>query len=392
MSISTLIQSKLINSFSLDDLIAYLAFDREWDRVEAKKGWHVFVGNDLSAAHSLEIVLPDEYDDYTAPAYIASALSLLSDVKEEDPELLANSIDRYESDLLYVKNKKAVTNDSIEFALAVRQLQELKSLLQHAVDLESRKAPYDVLQHTNEAMKLVNHYRFGHTFRGSFGFTIEAPLMTQEEKRLQRPFDINFSDITVPSSRKVMERVARGLKNTSESAKDGSSEWIVNNYEDGLNANMCNSLLNISGESYIPVEYRVLWSPVMQVSKDVSRFKPVLIDDDEITYLKIAEKKLKEMRKPVNVEVRGLVKQVSTTEDPLGNVAEREVRLRWLNNPFSNRSTNLTMKVNAEAYKLAHALNINWKKVILVEGEAQYKKGQGWFLLNPKNFRVEDVE
>lgn len=388
---STQINSKVLESFSIQDFIRYLEYLSGWSKAIYKSGWVVFESDGTVAPLNVEIVLPESDNLVASPTYKATALSLLSDLREEDPELLAKSIDDYESDHFYVRNILTADSDSIELDVAAKQLQDLKNLVQQATDMEIRNVPYDISGRTSDAAFQINHYRFGHTFRGSFGFTLKAPLLTESEKALQRPFDAVMPERKSPMSRRVLERIAIGLTLANQSADAGSSDFLVDNYQTGFNANMCSSLVSVSGDEQRPVEYRIFWSPVLPTRLEVRDFHPVLIDEDKLVYLKNAGSKLKDLEKPKSVQARGYVKEMNTTDDPLGNIANRTIQLRWLNPIRGKGPTTLTLNVDAESYQLAHAANIDWTKIMLVEGDAKFVRGKGWFLENPRNFRLEEV-
>ena len=62
---------------------------------------------------------------------------------------------------------------------------------------------------------MVEHYRFGHTFAGSFGYTIESPLIHESDvfrsEFQDRLFELEaYTDeevVVTPLERRVMERV-----------------------------------------------------------------------------------------------------------------------------------------------------------------------------------------
>lgn len=318
---STLIDSQILNSFSLTDLLFYMYYQSGWSKVESSSGWNVFVSDKTVSPIELEVVLPNEYDEHTAPTYIATALDLLCSLKKEDPQILAQSISRYESDLLYVRNTRVNNSSSIELDVAARQLQDLRNLVRQAADMETRKEPYDLATHSIEANRLANHYRFGHTFQGSFGYTLESPLMTQAEKGIQRPLGEEYSKSEIPLSRRVMERIARGLIFVSESANEQTTERIVSNFLTGFNANMCSSIASVSTDQELPVEYRIIWSPIIRAESDIADFPSILVDSDELLYLQRAENELKELSDKPSVSVRGRVLSIGTTDAPLGDAA-----------------------------------------------------------------------
>lgn len=97
-----------------------------------------------------------------------------------------------------------------------------------------------------EAKDLIKTCQIGQSQYGSFIANIQC--------RLQRPrttgmdLELNFigsNPLEQPLGRKTVLRILTGLKNVNECIQEESSEPIVNNYKEGLNANMCDTLANI---------------------------------------------------------------------------------------------------------------------------------------------------
>lgn len=388
---SVLLEKELLRTLDIHDVLSYLRYSSVWNEVSARHGWHVFVSNKSVTGTEIELALPGEQDERTSPVYVATLIDVLSQLNDEQPEITIERINKYESDVLLSINSVS-DNDSIPFGIAALQIYEMQNIIKTTADLELRRnVPYETGTHSQRAANVVNQFRFGHTFRGSFGMTIEVPLLDATQKTLRRSLPHAFdNEANKPLSRKILERIIRGFKHTIEAVNSGSSSPIVNNYQRGLNANSCKSLKTIGYATPHDLEYKILWSPIYDPSPDLRDTTLFKMDQTAFEYLGYAENRLKSLNESLTVEVRGLVKGVGSDDNPLGSGAKRTIEVKWLNRPDSNRAALITMELDAQDYTLAHRAHITWS-TILVEGE--YKRtSQGYVLENPRNFRIVEDE
>jgi hypothetical protein len=136
-------------------------------------------------------------------------------------------------------------------------------------------------------VKHAYNCRFGHTFEGSFGFTIESPLAPVVQATLLT------EAAPPPFERRVVERVYGGLARVEQAVRDRSIEPLLKGYDVGLNANMCDALLNM--RDHVPdlsVEYGVDWSPKVPEPMDLKpRSERIGPEADE--YVQEAAKQLR---------------------------------------------------------------------------------------------------
>ncbi|MAT98349.1 MAG: hypothetical protein CL608_14490 [Anaerolineaceae bacterium] len=387
---SVLLEKELLRKLDYYNLISYLRYSSVWNEVSARHGWHVFVSNKSVTGVEIELALPDEQDEHTSPIYIATAIDVLSQLNNEQPEFTIERIDKYESDvLLGINTIKDV--DSLPFGIAAAQILELQNIIKTTTDLETREnVPYDTKAHSKRANEIVNHFRFGHTFRGSFGMRIESPLRDSFEKSLTRALPTFSNEENKPLSRRIMERLARGFKHVVDAEKAESSAPIVNNYMYGFNANICKSLGVIGNSTPFDLEYKIMWSPIFDPVDDVKDSQSFKLNNTAFAYVQYAEEKLKSLNEYTTVEIRGLVQSLGSDKDPLGSSSKRTIEVKWINRPDTNRAAKISMELSAADYVLADRAHITWS-IVLAEGE--YKRtSQGFVLENVRNFRIAEDE
>jgi len=97
-----------------------------------------------------------------------------------------------------------------------------------------------------EAKDLIKSCQIGQSQYGSFIANIQCRLQRPRTTGMDLELNsIGSNPIEPPLGRKTVLRILTGLKNVKESILEESSEPIVNNYQEGLNANMCDTLADI---------------------------------------------------------------------------------------------------------------------------------------------------
>ena len=170
--------------------------------------------------------------------------------------------------------------------------------------------------------------RFGHTFRGSFGFTVESPLP---------PFipDVLFEDQQPepPYERRVVERIVRGIAHAAEATDQRSTTPIVDGYESGLNANMCDALIEMSEQ--VPIDeliFSVDWSPKIPESPFFYNFDSIGISGETVNILKSARTQLRSMEESKGVTIEGRVVLLKSDSSPWEDEPDDEhtVVIAWI--------------------------------------------------------------
>jgi hypothetical protein len=317
--------------------------------------------------------------------YSFNAIETLSAVSGESHETTSKRIKYLNVDVLLARDLETGEYNSITLKLAAKQIMELRELVAFSACSEGDARPY-FLDKLSIANTMVEHYRFGHTFQGSFGFTIESPIIRTKLAYQQQALMKEMAEpITVsPVERRVMERIVRGLMNTQEATRQQDLSVLVNGYSGGFNANMCRSIVKMAYEKK-PVEYSVLWSPRIEVSLDVDKAGAVRLNETSYEYLDYAYKELKTL-KPQFELVRGRVTHLIAKEAPLGNVeTDRSVVIKQSNVP-RGRARNVIVNLSKEDYIVANDAHMQWRTVE-VTGELQ-RAGQEWRLSQPRDFKV----
>lgn len=375
------------------NLISYLGLIG-WTRSEkTNRRWLIFTGQSDINKHPIEIVLPRNFDSSDINVYLTSAIGTLSAVSRESTTTLIKRIKYYDRDVLNVRNLEVDNSASITLQLAADQVLQLKQLVSFAASSEYNPKP-----HFDKTLAIgthmVAHYRFGHTFAGSFGFSIESPVTgsplvytSVTHHRLSEEFGEDEKISELPLERRVMERIVRGLILTERATSDDNVSVLVDEYTTGFNSKMCDAIVGMSNDGTMPLEYDVIWSPKLPASDDIRNIGPIRTGAKNYAFLEEASQRLRKLE-PLPQTITGIVKALSSKDDPLRvSDAERAVIIEWRDRPgHPGRNRQLIVRLNAEDYVAAHEAHLRWYTV-KVSGII-VPTSKTWHLADAHDFQV----
>jgi hypothetical protein len=381
----------LLRSLDYEDLTEYLS-NTDWQLQKPSDRWIVFVGSEDIDGNSLEIVLPSDETASDLHKYTANAINILSAVKNLPPEEIITEVRYYDRDVLRVRNLEKGDIESISLKAAAQQVTELKQLvaysaLSEAALSENQLKAYFLNQRTSVARRMVERYQFGHTFRGSFGFTVESPKVSKESFAISKsllPEMIDDQKI-IPLGRRVMERIVRGLLITEVATSDRDAKKIIHGYDIGFNANMCRAIVNMSLGKKVAMEYRVSWSAVMPPSDEaIVDAGPIQLRESSYEHLDYAAEILSELE-PEEVTITGLVKVLSADDNPLGLDTSRSIIIRWFDE-VEGKTNNVHVQLERDDYLTAILAHREWLPVTITGLLRRIK--QNWRIVEYSDFRI----
>jgi hypothetical protein len=245
----------LMKILSLQDVENFL-IENHWERRKSSNEKIAsFLGPKDDKGSRLEVVLPttNQFADYDMR--ITDALRIISIVEAKDIINLLSEITLKSYDIFRARLLNVHSPGSIPLKAALTDITALRDFFTYAACSEVDSRP-DYFRPLPSVSKYVQKCQFGHTFKGSFGFTIHTPITLDDN---QIPSQKTFE-------RRVMERIIRSFEIINRSLMENDPDIIIKNYETGLNARMCQSLLKLLESGY-EVEFDVLWSPRIAVPK-----------------------------------------------------------------------------------------------------------------------------
>lgn len=348
-------------------------------------GWKLMGRRSAAALYNLagevpiEVVVPaTPTASNIAPLY--RTLSQLMSVSEADLNFIIRSV-RF--DILRSKvPDRLVINDSVSLSLATDFIFTQRRLLTATATVQIDPVPY-YRRVLKDAVNYVDKCRFGHTFRGSFGFAFESPVPEFAQ------LEIGGIEAAPPFERKVFERLARGLQTIDDAVIARSVSPIQENYTDGLNANICEELIALSEIlDGADIFFDFTWSPQIRPPKQPPSEKTFILTPRKVEILQDAARNLRIEEANVERSIYGLVYQLRSEGNPNEDLlGEREVVVRWLSE--DRGQLNVHVILPAEEYLQAVGAHHDGLPVAVTGVLA--KRGRYWFLDYPSQFVVLKV-
>ena len=361
----------------------WLPADKNNDR------WYVFLGQKGRENDSFEIVLPKKTRSPDYPIHVMHTIEILSSLADKPHDFVLQEIQNVCRDVLLVRVDNSEDARSIPMHLVAKQIPNLKQLVAYAACSERTQRTY--YRDSSLGKGMAEHFRFGHTVAGSFGFRVESTvgekLLFHEDSLQLHQLEI-FPDQEIyeipPLERRVMERIVRGLAATAETVDADSIAPLVEGYCSGFNANMCRALLEISKGYEESIEFHVSWSKKIPVPKDIAQHRSIRIDRTHFDYLNAASIELKNTE-PQKVTIEGRVTALSSEEDPRSeDVDDRSVIVRVSSGRYKSRK--LRIALGKRDYERADKAHMGWKTISVTGVMRQI--GSHWHLSDPSDLKV----
>ena len=334
----------------------------------------VFTRDEMEGDPPSLVTVPAHEQSSEFRAYMAMAVVRLADVEETTPQDIAEKILSVGQDIISLRLLLS-SHEHPSLEIASSMFYGLRNLIVYGACMEKDKR-----RHFDHPFRVgreqAQHFQLAHTFRGSFGFTIESHMTDTN----QGAFWDSYSSL--PMQRKVLERITRGFLFVKSAQQKQNPEEISQNFEQGFNANMCKAVVDMLQEMQdTQVVYSVSWSPRLPPSQDVAQIAPILLDRETSRYLQEAAQYLEQTADKDLEEDRTLEGLIISLSSEKPN--ERIVTIsseEWGKISFSAQPDEYTAACNAHSEE----------RVISVRGKlTKPGKRKPWILLSPHDFHFE---
>lgn len=369
-----------IKALSLQSVKRYMRFTG-WSRSQRLGGGlELYVLRDGDQP-PVEVVLP-EAQSPDAVRRVSFALRSLSQLHGLTiPELVA-SVQSLGFDIIKPKlPDHIVRNDSIALEVAADFILKMKRMMEISATAELGGERY-FGRVRKEAQDYAQRCRFGHTFRGSFGFVIESPVQQNDEPTM------DGVDQEPPFERKVVQRIARGLKAVVAARAADDPSLLVQDYGSGLNANMAEELadvIEITGGA--TVSFGLSLSLEWRSPPDLQPQSQVEVGPGCIDVMREAARRLRQQEIDRNRVISGRITKLKSEDDPsdfLQPGGGREVVVKWRSPDLGDLNVKVLLPPQeyleaVEAHKAGRAVSVRG----LLD-----KVGRSWELRDPTEFAV----
>lgn len=327
------------------------------------------------------IFLPRSVEFRDAGSIMNEAVDLLA-IHENTPAVkVVDHVLRWDRDILRSRLFKMIgTEDSLPLGIAANTIFALKEFLGYAAYTHSNPRPFfDKAGAISGAF--ADQCRFAHTFKGSFGLTVECPFTVESV------LPLDGINPVVPPERQVFERVANGLHTLQESVKIDSIDPLLAGYLTGLNANMCRKLSEIFEKADgRRIEYDISWSPQIKTAYQ-EHWKPMVFDGRAYEFAKIAAVELeKSVTFPDSVVEGRIVVLKSEMPPGLDEQAEFEHIITMFWEREKDQVVHIRVALSPDQYRFACDAHKDGRR-IRVQGIPE-KAGKFWSLTRAHDFMV----
>ncbi len=300
------------------------------------------------------------------------AINTLSQLYDQPSELLINDIRSLAYDIITSKiPSQYVRNESIELRIAAQYIEKMRDFLASSATTElSGERAYKRV--AKEAVEYSEKCRFGHTFKGSFGFQIESPVGLNDEPTLAGV------EQNAPFERRVIERVAKGLSSLMTAMEHDDPSVIVSQ-KDGFSSNMCDAIVDIIEDINLSkIEFGIAFSPEWR-SAEATGKRNFTVEYQHLDILRHASKAMRVDEPPREAQIFGRIKKLQAEGNPadlLEEKSKRQIEVAWINE--ENQLVNVKLLLSPQEYLAAVEAHKSGKAVSATGTLA--KKGRSWQL------------
>jgi len=373
----------ILKALTPQKLRLYLSH-KGWSQVQHRNpNIVVYTKQDERAGDNVSIVIPASMTLGDYPRRMIESVRCIASLSDVEPLYLAQQLAYWDRDVLRMRlMTRAADTSSIPLEVASALIAELRDFVGFAACAETDPKPFFV-KAGGIAKEFVEQCRFGHTFIGSFGLSVESPL----------PLDPNMPLPHVPSerpfSRAVMERIAIGSAFMEAAIEQDSLDPLIKNYATGFNANMCEKLTEIiKAADDQNLQYAVIWSPEIDTKSGLVRKQEFALREPARAALTEAAKALHKEDEFGETIIMGKVTVLRSDQPPLQTdefeFAERAITVLW--EPQKKQYVNLRVALPLNEYRQACDAHKNGKRISITGRPT--KEGKFWILANAHSFSV----
>ena len=327
----------------------------------------------------VELVLPREQAASDFLRRMEGAIRTLSGVEGRSPEEVISDVRMIGYDVVRSRIPNAmVYDDAIHLEVATKYITGVKSLLTATATTEIQPDPY-FLRVRKEASEYADRCRFAHTFRGSFGFSIESPVVPNNEPTLPQIEQLP------PFERRVMERFARGVRTVCDAVTTGDTAALVATAKTGFSANACEQFAKlVEDTSPGGLVFAFAFSPEWRADRELAQVREFAVGMPHVEVSRAAAKVLRSQFTPRPETVFGRVVRLESEGDPsdlLNPIGSREIAIQWSNEDLGD----IQVRVSLDASEYLKAIEAHGSgRPVKVSGTLE-RRGRVYVLSTPTN-------
>lgn len=350
-----------------------------WHKEGTSESHSLYIHN-VDGGNPLEIFVANSEEVRGWQSSVREAIETLSGFSGKSIDEMVRAVRTIIYDVVYSRlPDEAVHDDSIELEVAAEFIWRSKRVLAASATAEILKKRY-FKRVRKEAQSYAGGCRFGHTFRGSFGFTLESPL-PEPQKNV-------FGGVDAPFERRVIERLIRGLASIDSAVAQRDPEILASGYLDGWNGNICDEFLKLyAATKQSKVSFNVAWSPEIPLNINDDTARSFVVSPQKIEFIQEAAMRLRAREEEMVETVVGKVVILKSEDDVNALIGgDGEIAVRWNHDELGK--IKVYMRLSNEEYKIAIQAHEQGRN-ISARGTLE-KPGKFWRIDELEHFRMLD--
>jgi hypothetical protein len=330
----------------------------------------------------IELILPQDRNASDFDLRLQGAIVTLSQVEDKDTDQIIASVRSFGFDVVQSRIPGAlVVDDTIHLESARNYINCMKDLLATTATTEIRPLAF-FGRMNKDAVAYSDRCRFGHTYRGSFGFTIESPVIPNTEETL---FGLNS---TPPFERRVVQRLAIGIQQVCQAVDLNDLEPLLKGFRSGFSANGCERFAAlIHDTAYSGISFAFAFSPEWPVPDNLRPKEEFFVGPKHVDMARAAAQALRGEALEIPTDVYGTVVRLQNEADPSDISAltgEGEISVLHASEDYGDIHLRITLPPAeylkaVEAHRLGRPVRLSGKLI---------HRGRYWYLLNPSDLTI----
>jgi hypothetical protein len=364
---------KLLEQIGIQDLIIYLEH-AGWSKQTSKYAdlivYEKIIGPEKISGR-IVLASSDVFDD--AKETIALAINRLSKFIQSEPTALATHILSQNFDSLQLKvSHDVIRNGTMSIDYALNWLKDIKNLLAYSAGMEMSPVPVPHFARVPMSGLLFAHRcLIGQTFQGSYGVSIQAPMPHGQ-----------LSLTNTPLERRSVMRLRKGFELALAAVKQDDVQILVDNFETGFNANMCQEVLKLFEQAKYPIfDIQIFWATTWGAPVGFEESAAFRLDYSICNYLDKAARILAE--DPLEeVTIIGRIMSWKGAPNKLYEAIEHSISIRGEDTAGRELTARFTI-TDAEFQTVRGYLS----DVLMTISGSLYRVGNNFYLIDTFNFK-----
>lgn len=362
------------------DLIKRFLRAKGWQKIEhPNHQLLLFQGPKDDRGNPIKIALPVHMDLADSQDMLSKAVNLLSAIQNVPIAGIVTEITNIGYDFLRQRIITPNNESTVSLTMASKIVSSLTEVVKFSACLEEDAQPF-FPKSKNIGKKYADKCRFGQTFVGSFGTSLEMPIPPPLDHLEQPP----------PIERRIMQRIAKGLLIIQQAIQQADIGILVENYRSGFNANIYDVLQKL-GETLenCQMEYSFFWSQEYALPKDVAMSPIKFSSGDACLLLESAAKALRTCSESEEALISGKILQLrgdGAGDEEAENLEKSELQEKVIVVYWEAHKIQIRVPLNLSQYKQACDAHRDGRN-IQIQGKPE-KLGRSFWLTAPHDFLV----